>query len=88
MCMYMYDVCMYVSTHTHSQTHTRTHTHTQEWQPARRMGEAPGESRRESQRTVSSRATGGYPPQQTATKLDIGDLEVCIFIKLTPNPNH
>ena len=72
--MYM----VYVCTHTHAHTHN-----TQEWQPARHIGERPGESRRESQRSVISRASpAGNAAQHTATKLDIGDLEVYTCNKL------
>jgi hypothetical protein len=87
-------VCVYVHTHTCMCvcTYTHTHIHTQEWQPARHMGEAPGESPRKSQRTVSSRARAGYAPQNMATKLDIGDLEVCIYPfskkKINKSPQH
>ena len=41
--MYMYDVCMYVSTHTHSQTHTHTHAHTGVAASAAHGGGAGGE---------------------------------------------
>eukprot|EP00802_Teleaulax_amphioxeia_P014150 Tamp_14211.p2 GENE.Tamp_14211~~Tamp_14211.p2 ORF type:complete len:361 (-),score=77.75 Tamp_14211:183-1265(-) len=46
-----------------------------EWQPSRRGDVSAGNSPRKSQRTVSSRARAGYPPQHASTKLDIGDLE-------------